>query len=86
MSNSDQVIHLTAEQQQALNAGNGVAQGESFVLLRTDVVLDWFGYTQDDLRRELQPALEQVERGETAPWNLEEFLTEMRRRRAAKHD
>ena len=83
MQNSD-VPSLTADQQQALDAGNGVVQGSSFVLLRTDVVLDWFGYTKEELRRELQPALKQIASGDVAEWNLQEFLAEMHKRHAAK--
>jgi hypothetical protein len=78
------IPELTAEQQQALDASHGVLQGNSFVLMRTEVVLDWFGYSDDDLRKELQPALQQVERAETAEWNLQEFLAEMHSQHDAK--
>ena len=84
MENSASVPELTAEQQQALDAGNGIVQGPSFVLLRTDVVLDWFGYTKDQLRSELEPALEEAEQGKVAPWNLDEFLAKMHKERSAK--
>ncbi|MDP6443934.1 MAG: hypothetical protein QGG36_32475 [Pirellulaceae bacterium] len=84
MSKPDTGPELTAEQQQALDAGNGIVQGQSFVLMRTEVVLDWFGYSDDELRQELQPALDQVERGDVAEWNLNEFLAEMHTRHAAK--
>ncbi len=84
MKNSYARLTLTNEQQQALDAGNGVVQGPSFVLLRTDAVLDWFGYTQDELRSALQPALEQVGDGDVAEWDLEAFLAKMHKERAAK--
>jgi hypothetical protein len=40
MKNADSTPELTAEQQQALDAGDDVVQGQSFVSMRTDVVLD----------------------------------------------
>ena len=83
MENSD-VPELTAEQQKALDAGNGVVQGSSFVLMRTEVVLDWFGYAKDDLRRRLQTGLDQIESGDVEEWNLDDFLAEMHRTRATK--
>ena len=82
MNNPKSTPDLTAEQQQALDAGAGVVQVASFVLMRTDVVLDWFGYSNDDLRRELQPGLDQIDRGDVADWNLDEFLAEMHQRHA----
>jgi hypothetical protein len=84
MKDSDAIPQLTEEQQQALDAGNGVVQGPSYVLMRTDVVLDWFGYTKDELRRELQPAIEQVASGDVAEWNLDKFLAKMHKGHAAK--
>ena len=83
-SKSATTPELTAEQLEALDAGNGIVQGQSFVLIRNDVVLDWFGYSDDELRQELQPALKQVERGEVAEWNADEFLAEMHSRHNAK--
>ncbi len=77
MKDSDAISQLTEEQQQALDAGNGVVQGPSFVLMRTDVVLDWFGYTKDELRCELQPAIDQVASGDVAEWNLDKFMAKM---------
>ena len=85
MKNSD-VPELTEAQQQDLDGGNGVVQGSSFVLMRTDVVLDWFGYAKDEVRSALQPALEQVANGDVAEWNLEDFLAKMHKRHAAKTD
>jgi hypothetical protein len=55
---------LTPEQQQALEASNGLLQGDSYVRIRNDVVLDWFGYSLEELQKELQPAIEQAERRE----------------------
>lgn len=83
MNTSDSIPELTPEQQKALDAGDGVVQGRSFVLMRTDVVLNFFGYTEDELRRRLQPGLDQVERGDVAEWNLEEFLAKMHKQHAA---
>jgi hypothetical protein len=80
------IPELTDEQQQALEQGNGVVQGESYLLVRHDVVLDWFGYTPDQLHVELQPAIEQADRGELEEWNLQEFLKEVRRPGDAKSE
>lgn len=77
---------LSDELQQALDAGNGVVQGSSFVLMRPHVVLEWFGYTEDDIRSELQPAIEQAERGEVSEWNLDAFLAEMHQSHKTKAD
>ncbi len=78
------VPNLSDELQHALNSGDGVVQGSSFVLMRTDVVLDWFGYTEEELRRELQSGLDQIESGDVAEWNLKEFLAEMHKQHDAK--
>ncbi|MEX0715969.1 MAG: hypothetical protein WD066_05250 [Planctomycetaceae bacterium] len=75
---------LTAEQQQALDAHDGILQGESFVLMRPDVVLEWFGYDRAALEQELRPAFDEADRGELAAWNLDEFLAEMHRRAACE--
>ncbi|TWU09368.1 hypothetical protein CA54_46090 [Symmachiella macrocystis] len=80
------IPELTDEQQQALKEGNGVVQGESYLLMRHDVLLDWFGYTPDQLRVELQPAIEQADRGELEEWNLQEFLKDVRRPGDAKSE
>ena len=77
-------LELTVEQQAALDASDGVVHGTSFVLLRTENVLGYFGYAKDELVGELQPALDQVENGEVAEWNLEEFLAKMHSQHAAK--
>jgi hypothetical protein len=82
MMNSN-IPELTEEQQRALDAGDGVVQGESFVIMRKDVVLDWFGYTKEELRNELQPALDQIENGDIAEWNLKNFLSEMHKQHGA---
>lgn len=71
---------LTPEQQQALEASNGLLQGDSYVLIRNDVVLDWFGYSMEELQKELQPAIEQAERREFVEFNFEAFITEMHTR------
>ena len=84
MKNSESTPELTAEQQQALDAGDGLVQGSSFVLMRTDVVLNFFGYTKDELRNRLQPGIDQIESGDVAEWNLDEFLAKMHKKRAAK--
>ena len=83
MEESKITLELTAEQRKALDAGNGVVQGSSFVLMRTDVVLDFFGYTKDELQRQLQPGLDQIESGDVAEWNLQDFLTKMHKGHAA---
>ena len=75
---------LTPEQQQALEASNGLLQGDSYVLIRNDVVLDWFGYSLEELQKELQPAIEQAERREFADFTLDGFLAEMHRRYDAR--
>lgn len=38
MSHSENAVELTPEQRQALDAGGGIVQGQSFVLMRTDLV------------------------------------------------
>lgn len=85
MTKPEKTPELTAEQQQALDAHGGVVQGQSFVLMRTDVVLSYFGYdSKDELRRDLQPAFDQADRGDLQEWDVEEFLARMHRERAAK--
>jgi hypothetical protein len=86
MKDSNAIPELTAEQQKALDASGGIVHGQSFVLMRPDVVLDWFGYTKDELAAELQPALDQVERGDVAEWNLDAFLAKMHKQHAAKSE
>ncbi|QDV48409.1 hypothetical protein [Gimesia fumaroli] len=83
MKKSD-IPNLTEEQQHALDEGEGVVQGASFILMRTDVVLDWFGYSEEDLRRRLQPGLDQIETGDVAEWSLDDFLAEMHKQRASE--
>lgn len=80
------VPNLTDELQYALNASDGVVQGSSFVLMRTDAVLGFFGYTEEELRRQLQPGLDQIDNGDVAEWNLKEFLAEMHKQHDAKTD
>jgi hypothetical protein len=78
MSNNHTTPKLTPEQEQALDACGGVLQGQTFVVMRTDVVLSFFGYdSQGELRRELQPAFDQADRGELHDWNVEQFLSRM---------
>ena len=84
MTTPESIPKLTTEQQQALDAGDGVVQGSSFVLMRTDVVLDWFGYTPEQLGSELDPAIEQADRGEVHEWSVNDFLTRMHSQHAAK--
>jgi len=85
MKNSQATPELTAEQEQALDAAGGIVQGQSFVLIRTDVVLSYFGYdSKEDLRRELQPAFDQADRGELEEWNVEKFLSRMHQTHDAK--
>lgn len=80
MSNSEKALELTVEQEQAVDAHGGVVQGQSFVLMRTDVLLDFFGYdSKEDLRRELQPAFDQADRGELEEWDVDAFLARMHR-------
>lgn len=85
MSNSEKAPELTAEQQQALDAHGGVVQGQSFVLMRTDVVLGFFGYdSKADLQCELQPAFDQADRGELEEWDVDAFLARMHRSHDSK--
>ena len=74
----DPVPDLTEQQRKALSDSDGVVQGSSFILMSTDVVLDWFGYSTEELHSKLRPASEQVRRGEVTECNLQEFLNEMR--------
>lgn len=75
---NDPLPELTEQQRQALVDGDGVVQGQSFILMSTDVVLDWFGYSAEELRSELKPASDAVAQGESSEWNVREFLDEMR--------
>lgn len=78
MAGAEKTPDLTAEQQHALDAHGGVVQGQSFVLMRTDVVLGFFGYdSKEDLQRELQPAFDEADRGELAEWDVDKFLARM---------
>jgi len=86
MEKTNKTPELTAAQQKALEAGHGLVQGDSYVLMRNDVVLDWFGYTHEQLRDELQPALDQADRGELVDWNLQGFLAEMRQGQESKSE
>jgi hypothetical protein len=66
---------LTAEQEQALDEGNGVVQGESYVLMRPEAFLTWLGYDSlEELRHELQPAFDQADRGELEEWDVDACL------------
>lgn len=79
------VPELTAEQRQALDEAGGIVQGQSYVLMRPDAALSYFGFdTKEDLRRELQPAFDQADRGELDEWDVEEFLARMHRQHDAK--
>ncbi len=76
---------LTKELQQALDEGQGIVQGQSFVLMRPDVVLGWFGYdSKEELLHKLQPAFDQADRGELSEWNVDEFLDRMHRQHDAQ--
>ncbi len=76
---------LTEELQQALDDGQGIVQGQSFVLMRPDVILGWFGYdSNEELRQELQPAFDQADRGELSEWNVNEFLDRMHQQHDAQ--
>lgn len=76
MSTSEKPPKLTVEQ--ALDAHGCVLQGQSFVLMRTDVVLGFFGYhSKEELQRELQPAFDQADRGELEEWDVDAFLARM---------
>lgn len=81
MNTSATTPPLTTAQENALNAADGVLQGDSYVLLRSDALFRWFGYdSPDQLRKELQPAFDAADRGELAEWNVEEFLARMHER------
>ena len=85
MKNSKETPELTAAQRQALDEAGGVVQGQSYVLMRTDVVLSYFGFeSKEELRRELQPAFDQADRGELHEWDVVEFLARMHRQHDAK--
>ncbi|MEQ8788501.1 MAG: hypothetical protein RIC55_19480 [Pirellulaceae bacterium] len=86
MSNPPTPPELTPEQQNALDANDGIVHGPSYVLMRTDVLFDWFGFTSDELRAKLAPAFEDVERGDVAEWNLNEFLAKVHERRQSKRE
>lgn len=80
MSEIEKTPELTAEQEQALDAHGGVVQGQSFVLMRPDVMLDFFGYdSKEELARELLPAFDQTDRSELAEWDVDAFLARMHR-------
>jgi hypothetical protein len=82
MTDASSTPGLTSEQQQALDASEGVLQGDTYVLLRKDAVFRWFGFeSADELREELRPAFEAADCGDLAEWNVDEFLARMRNRR-----
>jgi hypothetical protein len=86
MSNPHTPPELTQQQQEALDANDGFVQGPSYVLMRTEVLLDWFGLTPDELREKLSLAHEDVERGDVAEWNLNEFLAKAHARHKLKRE
>lgn len=70
-------VELTEEQEQALGE-HGIVQGRAFVLMRPAAFRDLLGIGSDEeLRRELQMAFDQADRGELAEWDVEEFLQQM---------
>ena len=71
---------LTKEQQQALDANQGILQGSSYVLMRTDTFLDWFGIDKETLKAQLQEGFDQADRGELLDWDPERIKAEGRRR------
>ena len=56
---------LTKEQQQALDQNDGIVEGPSFVIMRTDVFRSMLGFGADeDLQRQLQVGFDQADRGQ----------------------
>ena len=87
MNQPDIPPKLTPEQQRALDAHGGVLEGESFVLIHKDVLLDFFGFgSQNDLLRNLQPAFDQADNGELRAWDVDSFLAQMRLSRSSEPD
>jgi len=87
MNPPDVPIELTPEQQRALDARGGVVEGDSFVLMHKDVILDFFGYSsRADLLGKLKPAFDQADRGELHGWDVDVFLSRMRRSRSDESD
>jgi len=70
-------IELTPEQSAALDE-QGIVQGASFVLMRPTAFLELLGFESlEELRKELQPALDESDRGQLADWDLEAMLTKL---------
>ncbi len=76
-------IELTPEQSAALDE-RGIIQGEKFVLMRPAAFIELLGFESlEELRRELQPALDEADNGQLAPWDVEEILEKLHREHRA---
>lgn len=72
---------LTSEQLQALDANDGIVEGPSYVLMRTEVFRDMLGFdTDEELHRQLQIGFDQADRGQLVDWDPEKIKAEGRRR------
>ena len=72
---------LTKEQQQALDQNDGIVEGPSFVIIRTDVFRNMLGFGSDeDLQRQLQIGFDQADRGQLVDWNPDRIKSEARLR------
>ena len=78
---------LTDDQQRALDEQGGIVEGESFVILRTDVFRELLGLdTDDELRRQLQIGFDQADRGQLVDWDPQRIKAEGRRRLRQRSD
>ncbi|HVJ67545.1 MAG TPA: hypothetical protein VM510_06145 [Caulifigura sp.] len=72
-------IELTPEQSAALDQ-QSIIHGEKFVLMRPSAFIELLGFeSEEELRRELQPALDEVDSGKLVPWDIEELLAKLHR-------
>lgn len=74
-----QAIELTPEQSAAFNE-RGIVQSSEFVLMKPDALRELLGIDSlEELRGELQPAFDEADNGQLAPWNIEELLEQLHR-------
>ena len=76
-------IELTPEQSAALDQ-QSIVHGEKFVLMRPSTFIELLGFeSEEELRRELQSALDEVDSGKLVPWDFDEMLAKLHREHAA---
>lgn len=75
--------NFTTEQEQALQQNDGIVESGDVVFMRIDVFRDMLGFDSDEeLRRQLQIGIDQVNRGQLVDWDPEKIKAEGCRRAA----